>query len=137
MGRNEKGQFAKGNIPFNKGRPIEEWMPKEMLKKSKKTRFKKGNVPQNARYKGYISCITHRRNGVITGYDWYININFKGDRYNHYNYRKFLWETFYGEEAPKGMVFVAKNGNSAEVPTIDNIEMITRAELLKRNNPRW
>lgn len=70
------------------------------------------------------------------GYDWFINIDRHGNRRPNYNYRKYLWEVFYGEDAPKGMIFVAKNGNQAEKPTIENIEMISRAENMYRNNPK-
>lgn len=146
--RNEKGQFIKGSrpsiktefkkgsIPFNKGLKQGEWLSEEAIEKTKATRFKKGQLPKSAKPLGHISCYAHKRKGEIVGYDWFINIDWKGNRHSHYNYRKYLWETFYGEESPKGMVFIAKNGNQKEKPTIENIEMITRAELIKLNNPK-
>ena len=146
--RNNKGQFKKGarhspatefkkgDIPFNKGVRQIEWMPPESIERTKATRFKPGCIPPNAKPLGYISHLVHKRNGLIVGHDWFINVNWKGERRNHYNYRKYIWERFYEEDAPKGMIFVAKNGNQSEVPTIENIEMINRAEHLRRNNPR-
>ena len=146
--RNEKGQFIKGarhspatefkpgDTPFNKGKKQSEWMSQEAIERTAKTRFKKGGLPQSAKPLGHIRRSPHRRNGEIVGYDWFINIDWHGNRSPNYNYRKYLWESFYGEDAPKGMIFVAKNGNQAEKPTIDNIEMISRAENLARNNPR-
>ena len=146
--RNEKGQFVKGSrhspatefkpghIPFNKGKKQTEWMPVVSIKRTEKTRFKKGNVPMTAMPLGYVSRCAHYRKGVFVGFDWFINIDWKGNRHHNYNYRKYLWETFYGEEAPKGMIFVARDGDQAKEPTIDNIDMITRAEHIKRNNPR-
>lgn len=136
MDRNEKGQFVKGSTPFNKGKPMKEWMSKDMIKRTKKTRFRKGNLPQTAKPLGHVSRVVHKRHGQIVGYDWFININWKGERYNHYNYRKYLWETFYGEAAPKGAIFICRDGDQAKKPTIDNIDMITRAELMMMNNPK-
>lgn len=129
-------EFKKGHTPFNKGMRQKDWMTEEGQKRSATTRFKNGGLPPTAKEPGHVSCIVHRRKGKAVGYDWYININWKGERYNHYNYRKYLWETFYGEPAEKGMIFVAKDGRSDVMPTIENIEVITRAELLRRNNPK-
>lgn len=129
-------EFKPGDIPFNKGIKQSEWMSEESIKRSMKTRFKKGNLPATAKPLGYVSCCEHYRNGKFVGYDWFINTNWKGERHNHYNYRKYLWEIFHNEDAPKGMIFVAKDGDSAKKPTLDNVEMITRAENLRRNNPR-
>lgn len=146
--RNSKGQFKKGarhspatefkkgDIPFNKGVRQVEWMPPDSIEKTKATRFKPGGVPPTAKPLGYISHLVHKRNGLIVGHDWFINVNWKGERRNHYNYRKYIWERFYGQDAPKGMIFVAKNGNQSEVPTIENIDMIDRAEHMRRNNPK-
>lgn len=146
--RNSKGQFGKGtrhspatefkkgDIPFNKGLKQIEWMPPESIERTKATRFKPGEIPPNAKPLGYISHLVHKRNGEITSHDWFINVNWRGERRNHYNYRKYLWEKFYCQDAPDGMIFVSKNGDQSEVPTIENIEMIDRAEHMRRNNPR-
>lgn len=146
--RNSKGQFKKGarhspatefkkgDIPFNKGIKQVEWMPPDSIEKTKATRFKPGGVPPTAKPLGYISHLVHKRNGEIVGHDWFINVNWRGERRNHYNYRKYVWEKFYRQDAPKGMIFVSKNGNQSEVPTIENIEMIDRAEHMRRNNPK-
>lgn len=146
--RNEKGQFKKGSrhspatefkkgdIPFNKGMKQEEWLSPDAIERTKATRFKKGQLPQTAKPLGYIRKSPHRRKGQIVGYDWFINIDRHGNRAPNYNYRKYLWESFYGEDAPKGMIFVAKDGDQTKTPTIDNIEMISRAENMMRNNPK-
>lgn len=134
---NPKTEFKKGHTPFNKGIRQSKWMNPDSIKHTAKTRFKKGNLPQTAKPLGYVSCCEHKTNGRIRGYDWYINIDWCGNRYHNYNYRKYLWETFYGEEAPKEMIFIAKDGNQKRKPTIENIEMISRAENMYRNNPRY
>lgn len=148
MDRNDKGQFIKGSrhspatefkkghTPFNKGAEQSRWMSPEAIKRTKATRFKKGQLPQSAKPLGYVRRSPHRRHGEIVGYDWFINIDWQGKRAPNYNYRKYLWETFYGEAAPKGMVFIAKNGRQEECPTIENIDMVSRAQLIKMNNPK-
>lgn len=147
MCRNAKGQFIKGshssirtefkkgNIPFNKGMKRDKWMTLEKQLACEKTQYKKGNLPMSANPVGHVSCHKHRRHGQIVGYDWFINIDWQGNRYHGYPYRKYLWETFYNEEAPKGMIFIAKDGDQAKKPTIENIEMISRAENMRRNSP--
>lgn len=146
--RNEKGQFIKkrraspatefkkGDIPFNKGLKQEKWLTPDAIERTKATRFKKGIVPKSAKPLGHIHRSPHRRNGEIVGYDWFINIDRHGNRHHNYNYRKYLWETYYEEDAPEGMIFVAKDGDQTKEPTIENIEMISRAENMCRNNPK-
>lgn len=43
------GQFQKGHIPTNKGKKWDDYMSKKGQKNSRKTAFKKGNVPHNHR----------------------------------------------------------------------------------------
>lgn len=129
-------EFKKGHVPFNKGMKQEEWLSSDAIKRTKATRFKKGQLPQTAKPLGHIRKSPHRRKGQIVGYDWFINIDRHGNRSPNYNYRKYLWESFYGEDAPKGMIFVAKDGDQTKTPTVDNIEMISRAENMMRNNPK-
>lgn len=148
LDRNEKGQFVKGSKigmatefkkghpPFNKGIKQSRWCSSAGINASVKTRFKKGQESSQAKPLGYVSCFAHKRKGRATNYEWFINIDWKGNRCSHYPYRKYLWETSYGEQAPDGVVFIAKNGIQTEKPTLENIEMITRAELIKRNNPK-
>ena len=146
--RDEKGRFVKGSrhspatefkyghIPFNKGKSQIQWMSIEGIERTRPTRFQPGQIPRTANPEGTVTRYRHTRHGKFVGYDWYINIDPSGKRHAHYNYRKYLWEKFHGEKAPKDMIFIAKNGNQAEKPTIGNIEMITKAENLRRNNPR-
>ncbi len=48
------GRFKKGQVPANKGKKWEEFMSKEGQKNSRKTTFKKGQLPHNTRYNGAI-----------------------------------------------------------------------------------
>jgi hypothetical protein len=83
-------EFKKGHVPFNKGLKQSEWMSPEAVAKTKATRFKKGQMPPTAMPLGYISRCAHHKKGKLTGYDWFINIDWQGNRCNHYNYRKYL-----------------------------------------------
>lgn len=146
--RNDKGQFLKGrhnglatefkkgDIPFNKGLKQTDWMTEEAIKNTVATRFKKGQLPHNSNPEGTVRRHTHKRYGQVVGYDWFININWKGERSHNYGYRKYLWEVEYQQDAPKGMIFVAKDGDQQKMPTIENVEMISRAENIRRNSPK-
>lgn len=145
MERNDKGQFLKGrrpspatefkkgHIPHNKGKRREEWLSEDDIKVIERTQFKAGNLPPNIEPPGYVSMVAHKRRGVVCGYDWYINIDRYGNRHTHYNYRKYLWEVENDRDAPEGAIFVALNGDQKSKPTIENVEMIDRKELLRRN----
>lgn len=134
--RNDKGQFLKGITPHNKGKHLEDYISNDKIENIKKTQFKKGNLPHTALEKGHVSGRKHYKKGELVGIDWMINIDWHGNRHPNYMYRRYLWEVENQQDAPKDMVFVAKNGDQSEKPTIDNIEMITRQELIRRNNPR-
>lgn len=134
--RNEKGQFVKGIIPHNVGKHPFEYMPKEKYDKMMKTKFPKGNLPHATLPEGTVTRCLHRRKGVVVGYDWFINIDWRGNRKNHYNYRRYLWEVENQTDAPTGAIFTALDGNFNKKPTIENVEMIDRAELVKRNTRR-
>jgi len=56
--RKRMGCYQKGNVPLNKGKKIEEYMSPEAIERSKKTRFKKGNVPHNANPEGDGAIVT-------------------------------------------------------------------------------
>lgn len=136
MDRDSNGRYLKGGVPHNKGKRMEEYIKPESIERIKSSQFKAGNVPANAREKGFVRKRNHYKRGELVGIDWFINIDWHGNRHPSYGYRKYLWEVANQQDAPKGMVFVAKDGDYTAEPTLDNVEMISRIELLKRNNPR-
>jgi len=112
--RNSIGQFLKGLVPWNKG--------KKDFRPSPETEFKSGpdhagkNHPswKGGEQKPKSDC-THVWSGV-------------GERKRR---PRAIWEHHNGS-LPKGMIIYHLDGNK-DNDAIDNLEAITRAELLKRN----
>jgi hypothetical protein len=111
----ENCRFQKGHTPANKGQK----MSTDLYEKVKPTMFKKGHTPHNAKYDG------HER---ITK-DGYIEIRIRLGKYilKH----RHLWEQHNGK-IPKGMIIVFKDKNKLNC-TIENLEIITKAENMRRN----
>ena len=115
--------FKKGLIPFNKGKKQEEYLSAEALQKIKATQFKKGQISHNSKSDG---SVTKRRNhGVLKQH---IRIS-EGvwEPLSAYN-----WKMKFGE-IPKGQIVVRKNLNIEDY-SIDNLELISRAENMIRNS---
>lgn len=114
------GRFKKGQQSFNKGKKQTEYMSADAIERTRKTRFKKGNVP-----------INHRQIGStrITK-DGYVEI--KVAEPNKWTLRsRYVWKQEHGE-IPKGYALIHKNGISTD-DSIDNLMMISRNELLRLN----
>lgn len=118
--RKRDSQKKKGDIPFNKGKKQSEYITKEGLEKTKKTRFKKGNEPHNTNYNG------HER----TTDEGYIEIRIKKGKYvlKH----NFEWEKINGK-IPDGHCLKSIDGNKKNT-SADNWKLITRAENMYRNS---
>ena len=144
-----KNSYSKGNIPFNKGLPQSEWLSEEARNKVSKTYIQhQANIispladiegrylPHNTKQKGTVTLRKHiHKTGRFKGkveYEYYINIDWKGNRKPNNLYRRYVWEFYHQQDIPKGMVVYAIDGNSANV-SIDNLTLITRAELVKLN----
>lgn len=107
------GCFVKGQEPVNKGT--------KGLMKANKTSFKKGCKPHNATKIGYerISKYGH--------------IEVKVAKPNVFRFKhRLVWEKHNGK-IPKGLVVVFKDENPKNL-AIENLEMLTRLELLQRNH---
>jgi len=117
-------EFAKGHRPWNKGT--------KGLTKRNKTTFKKGNVPAN-----YMGGMKVCKDGiyVITKRNHY-KYNYKGEKIKVHQYEQLArkkWRDAYGD-FPKEMIIYHKDGDILN-NEIENLELITRKELLKRNSP--
>lgn len=116
-----------GTVPPNKGIRQVDYMSKEAIEKSKATRFKKGQQPVNTAPKNGVITIRkdHKyRNGKP--YQWIrVSVN------KWIPYHQYLWEKKNGK-LPKGMCLWFKDGNTMNC-SLKNLELITRAENLRRN----
>ncbi len=117
------GYFPKGHIPFNAG-------TKGLMKRNSGT-FKKGNIPGNITPLG-----TERLSK-----DGYIEIKIKernpytGCQTRYKLKHIYIWEQANGP-VPESHVVVFKDGDKSHC-TLDNLILISRAELLRLNQKGW
>lgn len=122
--RKKANQKKPGNIPFNKGKKQTEYMSAEAIEKSKRTRFKKGQLPHNTKHNGAI--VTRKDNNGI--YYQYIRI------------KKGVWELLHRHvwqcengPIPNNKIVVFKDGNQNNVE-LNNLELISKNENMLRNS---
>lgn len=108
-------RFVKGAAPLNKGVK----MHALQYEKCKRTMFKKGHTPHNTNYDG------HER----ISKDGYVEVRTSKGRYVFKH--RLVWERENGP-VPDGMLVVFKDRNKLNI-TLDNLELITREENMKRN----
>jgi hypothetical protein len=148
--KTNSGCFTKGRIPFNKGMKQTEWLNDEQINKLKETYIHKQKtkaygliqeegrfLPHNTKAKGTITLRTHvhrvgRNRGKVET-EYFINIDWKGNRKPNNLYKRYVWEVAHQQDVPKGYVVYIKNQKKDDIRT-DNLELITRKELLKRNS---
>lgn len=117
--RGINGRFAKGGTSWNKGK--KGWCPPGTVK----TQFKKGHKPQ---------CWMPIGSSRIDP-DGYLQrkITDTGVTRNDFVYvHRLIWR-WHGRELPKGYALVFKDGDRTNVD-INNLELISRADLMKRNS---
>jgi hypothetical protein len=106
-------RFPKGSTPWNKGKKI------GSHPNAAKTQFKKGHLPHN-----------HQPVGTIVVVDGYKKIKLAEPNVWEHLHRK-IWMDHHGE-IPEGQCVVFKDGDSLKCE-IENLELITREELMQRN----
>jgi len=127
--RKTNGQFSKGHVPYNKG-----------IKRgsvSPETEFQKGIHAMQ--FKGYgvpnVANRVGRRNEVYATTPEQQKARSRGKAYitrKRITYARYLWKKFIGE-IPQGCIIYNNNQEDPEDIRIENLEIISRAELLKRN----
>lgn len=124
VGKNTR--FSKGSIPVNKGKKQVEYMSEESIKKTCKTRFKKGDKPHN---------IVEVGSERITK-DGYFEVkvgDFTNDASRNFKLKhRIIWEQYYGEIPDKFQVRF-KDGNKMNFD-IDNLILVSLSESLKINS---
>lgn len=114
-------RYPKGHVPANKGKK----MPVRVYEKAQATMFKKGHIPKNHQPVGTISERSNHRRGSTYLYIKVAEPN-KWRMLHRLN-----WEKVHGP-IPKGMNLVFKDGDFRNC-SLDNLELITRAENMRRN----
>lgn len=117
--RKQDARFNTGSAPKNKGKK----MTPEQYEKAKRTMFKKGIVPKNTKPDFSITIRKDKR-GVA-----YKHIRI--DKGFWIPYHRYVWINSNGPPPP-GMKIVFKDGNTMNCK-IENLEMVTAAELMLRN----
>jgi hypothetical protein len=118
------GSFKPGSIPWNKG--IKGSMG------ANSGSFKKGSLPVNTKPEGHVhKHVRIRENGYVDAI-YTINIDWRGNRRANNHYRWYLWECHNQRDRPAGFVLTVMDNNPNNL-NIENLELITRAELIARN----
>lgn len=123
--RKKASQLQPGNIPFNKGLKVEDFMSEEGVKKFKKNTFRKGNIPHNA----------YNQPGKIT-------IRGKRNKSERYKYiclelgkwvllHQHVWEQEHGA-IPKRHTIRFIDGNSLNCE-LSNLQCVSMADNLSLN----
>lgn len=111
-----KHRFNAGHTPANKGVK----MSPEVYEKVKHTMFKPGQMPHNTRHDGFERISK----------DGYIEIRVRPGKFMLKH--RLIWESYHGK-VQKGYVVVFKDKNPMNC-TIENLELITMEENMRRNS---
>jgi len=118
-----KGQFKKGSTPWNLGVKVGS--------RSEATEFKEGRIPHN--FKGIgTPCVSSRQEVYATTTETK-SAKSRGKPYitkRRTTYARYLWIEAHGP-IPRGHV-IYNHGHPTDIK-LENLEMISRAELVKRN----
>jgi len=121
--KNNKGQFVKGSTPHNKGKKQVEYISPDKIENIKATQFKvDGLLAENhPSWKGGIQQPKGDCNYIYK------------DKNTRLRKPRVIYEENFGP-IPKGYVVWHKDGNKKNDHP-DNLEAISRAEMMRRNGP--
>jgi len=120
----EDSYIKKGSVSYNKGKKQIEYMSMEAIENTKATRFQKGQLPSNTKEKDLIVSIRPNRHGI----------NYKFIRISIGKWiplARYNWKQIHGPIA-FNMKISHKDGDPMNCQ-IENLELITPGELMKRN----
>jgi hypothetical protein len=112
------GRLKKGHKAWNKGQHV------ITNPKCLKTTFKKGNIPANSKWDGYIS-IRRDKTEIV-----YLYIRIASGKWKPLH--RYLYEQRKGP-IPPGMILIFKDGNTFNI-NMNNLELISRKEHARRNH---
>lgn len=124
--RKRDSYIKKGNIPVNKGKKWEDYLTPDQQEKSRRTTFKKGDIPHNAYNEIGKVVIRAKKDGsekykfiCIKLGEWVL-------------YHQHIWVQQFGE-VPDKHVIRFKDGDPMNC-NIENLECVTMAENLRLNS---
>lgn len=118
------GCFKKGNVPFNKGLKISEYMSAKSIERTKATRFKAGELNGRAkRNKREVGSIKTAKDGTVL-----IKTNEKRESgaYKFIPFARYVWEQHNGK-IPEGCVIRHADGNKLN-NDISNLRLVSQAQ---------
>lgn len=118
-------QFKKGMVSHNKGKKQSEFMSPEAIERTKRTRFKNGNLPHNTKEKDGAISIRKDKNGIEYKY---IRTSLSVWEALH----RYTWMQHHGH-IPENFVVTFKDGNTLNCD-INNLECISMSENMLRNS---
>lgn len=123
INRGIPGWFQKRHEPANKGKKASEYTTPEALERSRRTQFKKGNIPKNYVPVGTITIASGNK---------LIKISDTGEQWDRWKYlSRYIWEQHNGP-IPEGMCVAFKDGDSLNCD-ISNLILMTRGEIATMN----
>lgn len=125
-----KYRFNKGSVPSNKGKKQTEYMSAEAIERSKSNRFKKGDLPHNSIGVKDGDIRIRQDNKTLNNPKPYKFIRLSLGKW--YPLHQKIWEDQNGKVS-KGMCLWFKDGDTLNC-VIENLELITRAENMRRNS---
>ena len=127
-------RFKPGQAPHNKGRPQDEWMPAKSRKRVKATQFNPGQL-SGAAARNYkpVGSLRINHDGCL---ERKVTDDHPVPARRWVSVHRLVWEAANGP-MPKGHLVVFKPGKNTTDPdliTLDRLELITRAENMRRNS---
>jgi hypothetical protein len=119
-----ESQIKAGNVPFNKGRKLAEWMSRKSIAASKAGRFKPGGLPATTLYNG---CITIRTDNRGVKSKW-----IRTSKARWVPLARFKWAKKHGR-IKRGIKIIHKDGNAMNC-NLSNLLALTAGQLMKRNS---
>ena len=127
-------RFKPGQAPHNKGRSQAEWMPAKSRRKVKATQFKPGQLSgMAARNYKPVGTLRINHDGCL---ERKVTDDHPVPARRWVSVHRLVWEAANGP-VPKGHLVVFKPGKQTTDPdriTLDRLELITRAENMRRNS---
>lgn len=122
--RKQESRIKPGAISFNKGLKQRDFMSPAAIRRTKATRFKKGQLPKSTKHDLAITVRLYNR-GVK---QLWIRVAVGKWVPLH----RYQWEQVHGPIAPR-LKLIFKDRNTLNC-NVDNLELVTPAELMRRNS---